>query len=165
MKLLIFLIAIAGCSHTKEYGSNATAMLSSETQRNLTGSVKFTNTKAGLEVEAHVAGLKPNSFHGLHVHQQGRCDGPDYESAGDHYNPEKHQHGAPGKQSHLGDLGNIMADEKGHGKLNLLLTDAGATEFKSLLGRAVLVHAAADDQKSQPAGRSGERIGCGVIVQ
>ncbi len=116
-------------------------------------------------MEAHVEGLKPNSSHGMHIHKTGRCDPPDYKSAGDHYNPGKHQHGAPGKQSHLGDLGNIMTDASGHGKLNLLLTDAGEKEFKIILGRSVIIHAATDDQKSQPAGNSGARIGCGLIIQ
>jgi superoxide dismutase, Cu-Zn family len=163
MKLLIVLIALAGCAHKINHDETASATMGSSEQKDLSGTVLFKSTASGLMVEAHIMGLKPNSYHGLHIHQKGKCDGPGYESAEGHLNPQKHPHGSPGEKSHLGDLGNIISDADGHGKLNLLLTDVRPEDFKMIVGRSVVIHDEADDQKSQPAGKSGARIACGVI--
>ena len=163
MKMLLVLIALAGCSHNMNHEETATANVRSSEQKNLSGTVMFKSTASGLLVEAHMAGLKPNSYHGLHIHEMGQCEGPGFESAGPHFNPQKHKHGAPGIESHLGDLGNIISDADGHGKLSLLLTDVKPSDFKLIVGRSVVIHDEADDEKSQPAGKSGKRIGCGVI--
>ena len=163
MKLLIVLIALAGCAHRINHDETATATVRSSEQKDLSGTVLFKSTASGLIVEAHIMGLKPNSYHGLHIHEMGQCEGPGYESAGGHFNPQKHKHGAPGKEGHMGDLGNIISDADGHGKLNLLLTDVRPEEFNLIVGRSIVIHDKADDQKSQPAGNSGARIACGVI--
>lgn len=163
MKILFVLIALAACSHKMNHEETATAMIRSSEQKNLNGTVTFKSTASGLMVEAHIMGLKPNSYHGLHIHENGQCEGPSFESAGPHFNPQKHNHGAPGKASHMGDLGNIISDAEGHAKLSLLLTDVRPSDFKLIEGRSVLIHDEADDQKSQPAGKSGARIACGVI--
>jgi superoxide dismutase, Cu-Zn family len=163
MKLLIVLIALAGCAHKINHDETATATIRSSEQKNLSGTVTFKSTASGLMVEAHIMGLKPNSYHGLHIHEVGQCEGPGYESAGGHFNPQKHPHGSPGEKSHFGDLGNIISDADGHGKLSLLLTDVRPEDFKTIIDRSVVIHDEADDEKSQPAGKSGKRIACGVI--
>jgi Cu-Zn family superoxide dismutase len=165
MKALLILLALVGCAHRSYEDPAAFAKIGSTESKTLGGMITFTNTSAGLRVDARIHGLTPNSYHGLHIHRIGVCDGPGYKTAGEHFNPTKHPHGSPGKQNHLGDLGNLIANADGDGKLNLLLTDAHAREFKKILGRSVLIHLAPDDQKTQPTGNSEDRIACGVITQ
>lgn len=165
MKFLLLSLVMMGCAHKITDEPTAFATIKSAQQKNLSGTITFTETSAGIKVEAHIVGLPANSYQGLHIHEKGLCDGPDYKSAGGHFNPYNHKHGAPGKQSHFGDLGNLMADADGEGKLNLLLTDAKEGDFKKIIGRSVVIHQSADDQKSQPAGDSGARVACGLIIQ
>ena len=123
--------------------------------------------KDGVRITVEVAGLKPNSEHGLHVHEKGDCSAPDATSAGPHFAMQGQQHGShEGDNHHAGDLGNLKSD--GQGKATKTLT-VPATKLtlapgpSSVVGRAVVVHGGPDDLKSQPAGNSGPRIACGVV--
>ena len=113
-----------------------------------------------------VSGLKPGSRHGFHLHEKGDCSSPDFKSAGEHFNPTLQQHGDPSTPPHhLGDIPNLEVDEMGKAPVNariegVTLGDRGPND---LVGRAVVVHADADDYKTQPSGNSGDRIACGVI--
>lgn len=113
-----------------------------------------------------VTGLKPRSEHGFHIHQIGDCSSPDFKSAGDHFNPTAQTHGNPATPPHhLGDVPNLQADADGKASVNtqiegVTLGDHGPDD---LVGRAIVVHADADDYKTQPSGNSGDRIACGVI--
>jgi superoxide dismutase, Cu-Zn family len=120
-------------------------------------------TTKGMQVVADIHGLTPGP-HGFHIHEFGDVSSPEGMSTGPHFNPMNSNHGGPmaGKR-HVGDLGNIEADEKGHAKLDLIdpaLTFGGPS---SIIGRGLVVHAKADDLKSQPAGNAGDRIAVGVI--
>lgn len=142
----------------------AEADVTSATNKNINAVVLFKDTDDGLKITAHATGLTPNSTHGFHIHQMGKCDGPDYKSAGDHFNPTKMKHGAPqSEKSHMGDMGNLKADAKGEAHMEMVLSKADAKELKEISGKSVLIHEKADDYKSQPAGDSGARIACGVI--
>jgi Cu-Zn family superoxide dismutase len=127
------------------------------------GKVTFTRTPQGVKVEAHIHGLTPGP-HGFHIHEFGDCSSDDAMSAGGHFNPTAMPHAAPtAGRRHVGDLGNIEADASGHATLELVdpaLMFAGPT---SIIGRGLIVHAKADDLKSQPAGAAGDRVACGVI--
>ena len=127
------------------------------------GTVKFTDTGRGVKVVAHVEGLTPNGTHGFHIHEFGDCSAPDATSAGGHFNPTGAQHGAPGANAHVGDMGNLKADAQGIGHLELTLPHATITGKNGIIGRGVIVHAKADDLRTQPTGDAGGRIGCGVI--
>ncbi len=131
----------------------------------VSGTVTFTAADAGLEVRADVKGLTPGK-HGFHVHEFGDCSAPDGSSAGPHFNPTGHPHGAPGAgASHMGDFGNLDADAQGNATLNFTIPGATLDQSKTgLIGRSVLVHQDPDDLSSQPAGNSGARIACGVIL-
>jgi Cu-Zn family superoxide dismutase len=113
-----------------------------------------------------VSGLKPGSHHGFHIHEKGDCSSPDFKSAGDHFNPTSQPHGNPATPPHhLGDVPNLEADDMGKATVNariegVTLGDQGPHD---LVGRALVVHADADDYKTQPSGNSGDRIACGVI--
>jgi Cu-Zn family superoxide dismutase len=118
----------------------------------------------GVSIKGTVSGLTPGR-HGFHVHEHGNCHSADGLSAGGHFNPTNAPHGATeATHSHVGDLGNIVADASGRAVIDLVkkpaTLKAGPSSF---LGRSLIVHAAADDLKSQPAGGSGSRVGCGVI--
>lgn len=140
------------------------ANVTSATVKTLKGDVKFETVKEGLQVTADLTGLIPNSTHGFHIHEKGLCDGPDYKSAGDHFNPEGGKHGAAhSKMSHVGDLGNIEADKNGNAHLVRVIPHTNADSLTKIAGKAVIVHEKTDDLKTQPSGDSGDRIGCGII--
>lgn len=128
------------------------------------GVVHFMDTGSGVKVTADINGLAPGSEHGFHIHQFGDCtDMEKAMSTGGHYNPEKHQHGKAGEaMSHVGDMGNIKADDKGHAHVEVTLSAATISGKNAILGRGVIVHEKADDY-SQPVGNAGGRIACGVI--
>ena len=141
----------------------ATATINPTQGNNVRGTVRFVQEGNGVRVIADLTGLTPGE-HGFHVHEKGDCSAPDASSAGDHFNPTKHQHAdrAAGER-HLGDLGNITADANGRGQLDYLDPKLKLSGEHSIVGRSVVVHAKRDDLKSQPAGDSGARIGCGTI--
>jgi Cu-Zn family superoxide dismutase len=129
------------------------------------GIVTFTQLPEGVEVTAEIRGLSPGK-HGFHVHEKGDCSAPDASSAGEHYNPDGTAHGAPENpppQRHAGDLGNLEAGPDGiahYRRVDPVMPLAGPN---SVIGKAVVVHAGADDLTSQPAGNAGPRAACGVI--
>lgn len=129
------------------------------------GTVRFVQKGDKVTVIADLTGLAPNSTHGFHVHEFGDCTAPDASSAGGHYNPEGHSHAGPETaMRHAGDLGNLKSDAQGKAHLELTVDNLSLCGPKNpILGRAVIVHAKADDLKSQPTGESGPRIACGVI--
>lgn len=126
------------------------------------GTIKFTPEANQLRVVAEIKGLKPNSKHGFHVHENGECTAPKFDSAGSHYNPTGVAHGEPGDtHRHPGDLGNLQADKKGVARLDIVIPQAPSGD--SFAGRSVIVHEKMDDG-SQPVGNAGGRIACGVLA-
>ncbi len=127
------------------------------------GTITFTRVDGGIKVVADLQGLSKGK-HGFHIHEFGDCSSADGSSAGAHFNPEGKSHGAPMEMSrHMGDMGNIEADETG--KAHLEYTDPMLTleGEHSIIGRSVILHKNEDDLKSQPTGNAGPRIACGVI--
>ena len=93
------------------------------------GTVRFTQQgDDSVRVVADLMGLPANSKHGFHIHEFGDCSAPDGASAGGHYNPTQHEHGAPGPNSHVGDMGNITSDAEGHAKQRVDLEEAGQAD-------------------------------------
>lgn len=112
----------------------------------------------------HVTGtvqkLTPGK-HGFHIHEFGDTRAPDGTSAGGHFNPDGHPHGGPkDEKHHAGDLGNIMANEKGDASIDM---KAMGLKVVDVLGRGMVVHAKEDDLKTQPTGDAGGRVAVGVI--
>src|SRR5436190_11885233 len=127
----------------------------------VSGTVTFTPVADGVQVHAELAGLTPGK-HGFHVHEFGDCSAADASSAGAHFNPTNQPHAAPDATArHVGDMGNIEAETSGAAKLDYLDHHMSlANDDRSVLGRSVVVHAKADDLKSQPAGDSAARVAC-----
>jgi Cu-Zn family superoxide dismutase len=118
-------------------------------------------------VRADINGLPPGRTLGIHVHEKGACLGPDFASAGDHFNPDGKPHGGGrSPERHAGDLPNLAANGEGiamYSATTDLLTVAPGP--RSIIGRSVVIHANPDDYRTQPSGNSGPRIACGVIVE
>lgn len=152
-----------GRSGGREGITRAVAVLHPTQGNSVQGIVTFTEEKGGIRVVADIEGLAPGK-HGFHIHEYGDCSAADGTSAGGHFNPEGKPHGAPTSQNrHVGDLGNITANAEG--KAHYEWTDPliAFTGTRSIIGRAIIVHADEDDLKSQPTGNAGPRIACGVI--
>ncbi|MEO8004738.1 MAG: superoxide dismutase family protein [Betaproteobacteria bacterium] len=144
---------------------SATAIIAPTKGNSVSGIVNFTQKGDVVVVEAKINGLKPNSVHGIHVHEKGDCSAADASSAGGHFNPTASVHGGPaGGARHGGDLGNLTADENGYAQLTAEVADISlGIGQNSILKRAVIVHADEDDLKTQPTGHSGARVACGLI--
>ncbi len=128
--------------------------------------LKESDSKA-VHLSLRVGKLKPGT-HGVHFHEKGVCEGPDFKSAGAHFSPLPREHGSKNpKGPHAGDLPNleIGSDGSGLAEWNLprvtLRTGPGSLLREG--GTALVIHAGADDLKSNPSGNSGDRIACGVI--
>lgn len=142
----------------------AIAVLHPTAGNKVSGTVTFTEVADGVQVSADITGLTPGN-HGFHVHEFGDCSAADASSAGAHFNPTNKPHAGPdATERHVGDMGNVEADASGKAKLEYVDHQISLTnDQQSVIGRSVVVHAKADDLKSQPAGDSGARIACGVI--
>ena len=129
----------------------------------VSGLVTIHKMGEGVHVEGQISGLPPSSEHGFHIHEIGDCSAADGKSAGGHFNPHQAAHGPLMGVSHVGDLGNVVADENGIAKISVMKKDAVFDGDQGINGRAVIVHEKADDLSSQPSGAAGPRIACGVI--
>jgi superoxide dismutase, Cu-Zn family len=162
LTLTIFTLIV--CSASAAVPRSASATLVSPSVKSLKAEVQFKDTGDEIKVMARVTGLAPGAVHGIHIHEKGQCQGPDFESAGGHLNPEDHTHAGPGaRKKHLGDFGNIVADDKGVGTKEIIIKKMKGDSMEQILGKAMIIHAKADDLSSQPSGNSGERIACGII--
>jgi Cu-Zn family superoxide dismutase len=156
-------LLFAGVSARAEEPTKAIAVLHPTQGSQVTGSVTFTESGGAVKVVADISGLTPGK-HGFHIHEFGDCSDPKGASAGGHFNPGKHSHGAPdAADRHEGDLGNIEADASGKAHLEVTDKVMKLTGANGILGRAVIVHEKADDLKTQPTGDAGGRLACGVV--
>lgn len=132
------------------------------------GTVTFTPEGDGVRVVAHLEGVDQAGQHGFHVHETGECTHGEgskhFTSAGGHFNPTGAEHACPPTEPrHAGDLGNIeVTNGNGHAEITTtLLSLSGAN---SVVGKAIILHAKADDCKTQPTGDAGDRLACGVVT-
>lgn len=168
-KILIVMVlaaCLAAGAIAQGGGKQASAVLK-DLDGNVVGNASFTEDERGLvRVDARVEGLPPGP-HGIHIHEKGNCS-PAFGAAGAHYNPLGKQHGLLNpKGPHAGDLPDIVVDGSGVGRLNvttgLVTLSPGPTTLLDSDGSAIVIHAGPDDQVTDPAGHSGDRIACGVI--
>lgn len=132
------------------------------------GTAQIVQTAGGLQVSVAATGLTPG-VHAAHVHTTGVCTGPDFTSAGGHWNPTARQHGVENPMgSHMGDMPNLTVGADGTGTLSYTIAGAtlasGSAPLLDTDGAAVVVHALPDDNKSDPAGKAGGRVACGVLA-
>jgi Cu-Zn family superoxide dismutase len=132
------------------------------------GQVAISEDANGVTLKVTAAGL-PAGTHGVHLHEKGMCEGPKFESAGAHWNPATKQHGRDNPMgAHLGDLANMEAADGAEASSTYLVagvTVGGATNaLADADGTSLVVHAKADDYKTDPSGNSGDRIACAVLA-
>jgi len=114
-----------------------------------------------LDIQVQGKKLAPGK-HGIHLHEKGLCEGPDFKSAGGHFRKEGQKHGLKQKGAHhFGDLPNLLVSQDGTFSSFLSVRDV---KLEDIRGKALVIHEKEDDQKTDPAGDSGARMVCGVIV-
>ena len=135
------------------------------------GTAKISENKAGgVQIKLDVKNLAPGE-HALHFHCTAKCEGPAFTTAGGHFNPAMKQHGKDNPMgSHAGDMPNLHVPQSGELVVEILnpaitLEKGKPNSVFDADGSAVVIHAKADDYKSDPAGNAGERIACGVIAE
>ena len=176
-------LLLAGCAstpvaHTPAHAASAVSVQSVSTAKKavvhlasasgslVSGQLTLVPTANGVHVTGAIGGLKANAEHGFHIHEKGDCSAVDASSAGGHFNPESTNHGRAGHGAHhAGDADNLIADSKGiaHVDVQFAGVTLGGAAANDVANRAVIVHAAADDYSSQPAGNAGARVACGII--
>lgn len=130
------------------------------------GATSITQSSSGLAIMVNVAGMAPGAY-GIHVHAVGRCDGPNFTTAGPHWNPSMRQHGRLNPQgSHHGDLPNLVVGADGTGRLTAALAGAltGEGGLLDMDGASLIIHARPDDELTDPTGNSGDRQACAVLA-
>jgi len=132
-----------------------------------TATLGLTLRGTAVTINGHFSKLPPGT-HAIHVHNVGTCTPPDFTSAGPHFNPAGKQHGTSNTNgSHAGDLPNFEVDAKGVGDVSFAVPDMTLRDGPNSLfhpgGTALVIHAAPDDNKTDPSGNAGARIACGVI--
>jgi Cu-Zn family superoxide dismutase len=132
-----------------------------------TATLGLTQRGTAVTINGSFSKLPPGT-HAIHIHNVGACAAPDFTSAGPHFNPGAKQHGTANPQGpHAGDLPNFEVDATGVGNVSFAVPDMTLGDGPNSLfhagGTALVIHAAADDNKTDPAGNAGARIACGVI--
>jgi len=126
------------------------------------GEVAIGEDANGVTLRLAAAGLAQGT-HGVHLHEAGRCDTPDFKSAGAHWNSTNRKHGRDNPEgAHMGDLANIQIEADGRGE-SIFLIGATRNALADTDGTSLVIHANADDYKTDPSGNSGNRIACAVI--
>lgn len=128
------------------------------------GTVTLSEDPAGMMINISATGM-PAGVHGLHLHEKGICEGPKFESAGSHWNPQAKKHGKDNPMgAHLGDLPNLTVGADGSATASIPGGTATMASIADADGTSLVVHAKADDYKTDPSGNSGDRIACVVLA-
>ena len=164
MRTLILITAtatLAACSTVEPTGGAPMPLINSAGQT--IGTVRAWQTAGGVSFRVSATGL-PHGLHGIHVHAVGRCDPPEFTTAGGHWNPAAKKHGLNNPAGpHAGDLPNVEVAANGVLGATVTLPNATMAGLLDADGAALVIHAQADDYMTDPSGNSGARIACAVL--
>lgn len=154
--LLLFVVGVCAMP-------TLTATLHPVNQSGAHGNVVWVFYPDHVDISGTVTGLTPGK-HGFHIHEFGDCGGEGAHATGSHYNPHQQLHGKPSIDSHMGDLGNIEANEDGVATIQKNYSTFTQATMINMKGRSIVVHADADDLHTQPTGNAGAKVACGIIA-
>jgi Cu-Zn family superoxide dismutase len=158
-------VLLGACQSVPPDAPKASAALQPTKGSTVSGTAEFVQIGDKVRVTASVSGLKPNGEYGFHIHEAGDCSSGDGMSTKGHFNPQGKPHAHAGiSERHAGDLPSLKSDAGGNAtlsvELDIITVTAGPT---SIVGRGLIIHAQADDFKTQPTGNAGARSACAVI--
>jgi superoxide dismutase, Cu-Zn family len=167
--IISLLMAFSGSAGAQ--GEEATAQLE-DTDGNPVGTANFLEGPQGVTINVTLQpgqqAVEPGE-HGIHIHEKGDIS-PDFEAAGEHFNPTNAQHGFNNPQgSHAGDLENIIVNDDGSANYttttNRITLSGGENSILDSDGSALVIHQSADDYQTDPSGNSGDRLVAGIIKE